>query len=232
MDIQNKLLSLQEENYRDFQAKLMPTVNPQTILGVRVPLLRALAKEINGTKEAEGFLRALPHIYYEENNLHAFLIEKISDFDTCVEELGRFLPYIDNWATCDMMNPPVLRQNPVKLYERILLWLTSGHVYTVRFALGMLQRHFLGENFSKEHLTLAADACCEEYYINMMVAWYFATALTVRYEETLPVLQENMLPVWVHNKTIQKAVESCRISVERKAFLRTLRRKNKKMQKK
>lgn len=221
--IQQRLFALQDEKYRDFNAALMPTVPKETVIGVRTPTIRGLAKELKGTAQAEEFMKALPHEYYEENNLHAVLIEHIKDIDACIEALERFLPYVDNWATCDIMRPKALAKNKEKLMERILVWLRSEHTYTVRFAMGMLMSHFLDEDFRAEYPALVAAVRSEEYYIRMMQAWYFATALAKQYEAALPYIQQRRLDPWVHNKSIQKARESFRVSDERKEYLKTLK---------
>lgn len=221
--IRERLFALRDEAYRDFSSALMPTVERGTVIGVRTPALRALAKELFGTPMAEAFLRVLPHGYYEENALHGFLLERIRDLRTVYAELERFLPYVDNWAVCDLVNPKVLAKDPDLLYERILVWIASGRTYTVRYGLGMLMRYFLDDRFSPEHLALAADLRSEEYYVNMMVAWYFATALAKQPEAALPYLAERRLPPWTHRKAIQKALESRRIPEERKAYLKSLR---------
>ena len=222
-DILEKLFALQDKNYRAFQSKLMPTVPPETVIGVRTPLLRKLAKELSGTPQAESFLRCLPHTYYEENNLHAFLVEKIRDYPTALAETERFLPYIDNWATCDCFCPKVFAKHKAELIPSIRRWLDSDKVYTVRYAMGMLMRYYLDEEFQPEYLAWVADVHSEEYYLNMMRAWYFATDLAKQPDTALPWLTERQLDVWTHNKTIQKAVESFRIPPEMKQQLRMLR---------
>lgn len=219
------LFSMQDETYKQFHAKLVPTIYTDTIIGVRVPALRKLAKKLNGTEEARLFLSTLPHQYYEENNLHAYLIAQIKDYDICVAEVERFLPYIDNWATCDGLSPKVFKKHLSELMEPIRRWLASDETYTVRFAIGMLMQFYLEEAFEVAHLDMVASIESEEYYINMMIAWYFATALAKQYEATLPYLQTNRLALWTHNKTIQKAVESYRITDAQKQYLKTLKRK-------
>ena len=201
----------------------MPTISPETIIGVRTPLLRKLAKELSGTPQAEEFLHSLPHKYYEENNLHAFLIEKNRDYDAALEETERFLPYIDNWATCDCFCPKCFAKHKEELLTSICRWLESDQLYIVRYAIGMLMRYYLDEAFRPEYLAWVAGVHREEYYLNMMRAWYFATALAKQPDDTLPWLAERRLDAWTHNKTIQKAVESYRISPERKQQLRQLR---------
>ena len=222
--ITDSLFELQDLKYRDFNSKLIPTVEPDRVIGVRTPDIRALAKELNGSVEAEDFLKKLPHFYYEENNLHAFLLEKIKDYSQLIKRLDSFLPYVDNWATCDSMKPPIFKKNKDKLIVDIMRWLKSGDTYTVRYALNMLMTHFLdGEDFKEEYLSLAAGVKSDEYYINMMIAWYFATALAKQRDCAMKYITGYRLSAWVHNKTIQKSVESFRISNEDKDFLKTLR---------
>lgn len=222
-EIQQRLFALQDAGYRDFHAALMPTVDKALVIGVRMPALRALAKELKGTEPAADFMAQLPHKYYEENNLHAALIGHIRDFDACMTAVERFLPYVDNWATCDMMNPRALAKDKAALLERIRLWLQSGHTYTVRFGMGMLMNHFLEEDFREEYPALVASVRSEEYYVRMMQAWYFATALAKQYEAAVTYLEQRRLGAWVHNKTIQKARESFRVSQEQKEYLKSLK---------
>ena len=224
--IQEKLFALQDLNYRQFQAKLMPTVDPEQIIGVRMPALRKLAKELKGTAEAEAFLAALPHRYYDENSLHGLLLCARSGYEETVAGLDIFLPYVDNWATCDLLSPRAFRSHPPQLPEQIRRWLDSGDTYTVRFGLEMLMSFYLDECFRPEYLDWAAEVKSEEYYVRMMVAWYFATALAKQYDAALPYLTSRRLEQWTHNKTIQKAVESYRITPEQKDALRALRWKN------
>ena len=222
--VTERLFSLADEGYRLFQTPLLPSVEPERIIGVRTPVLRKLAKEMAGTAEAEAFLRDLPHTYYEENNLHAFLVEQMKDYDACVAAIDTFLPYVDNWSTCDGWSPKVFKKHPEELLVKIREWMASDLPYTVRFGIGMLQRYFLDERFDPVYLAWVATIDREEYYVRMMVAWYFATALAKQYESTLPYVEQGWLPVWTHNKTIQKAVESYRISAEQKNYLKTLRK--------
>ncbi len=221
-DLQAKLLALGEEDYRIFQCRLMPTVDPGTVIGVRTPLLRKMAKEMAKAGATQDFLQALPHRYYEENNLHAFLIEQITDFDACVTALNRFLPFVDNWATCDSMNPRVLGRHKSHLLATTEAWLCSKDTYAVRFGIKMLMTWFLDDDFCPLYLDRVASIQSEQYYVNMMIAWYFATALAKQYEATLPYLQEQRLPAWIHAKTVRKAIESYRITPAQKALLRTL----------
>lgn len=221
--IQEHLFSLQDLKYRDFNSKLIPTVAPDLIIGVRTPELRKYAKAIYGSAEAEEFLRALPHRYFEENNLHAFLLENRKDYHQLIEELNLFLPCVDNWGTCDTLSPAIFKKHLPKLREQCRVWLDSKHTYVVRFAIGMLMRHFLDDAFSSEYLCWVASVRSEEYYIQMMTAWYFATALAKQYDAALPYLSDHKLDDWTHSKAIQKAIESNRITPEQKAFLRTLK---------
>ena len=225
MNIREELFALQDLKYKEFHKRLIPTIDEDTIIGVRIPALRALVKEFSATEEAAEFMKELPHPYYEENNVHAFLIEKIKDYDTCIRELDKFLPYVDNWATCDSMAPKVLKKHLPELMDKIKEWLASDQIYTVRYGIGLLMKFYLDEAFEEKYLQMVADVQSEEYYINMMIAWYFATALAKHYEKALSYLEEQKLDVWAHNKTIQKAVESHRITPEQKAYLKTLKRK-------
>ncbi|MEA4831361.1 hypothetical protein SDC9_122846 [bioreactor metagenome] len=219
--LQNRLFALQDIKYRDFQCKLIPTVNPKTMIGVRTPELRKLARDLSKTPEASEFLKSLPHRYYEENNLHGFLIEQIKDYDTCIAALDTFLPYVDNWATCDLISPGIFIKYLPKLLEKIKEWLKSDQIYTVRFGIEMLMSFYLDDQFAPEYNELVAGIRSLEYYINMMIAWYFATALAKQYDATLPYIEQHRLDAWTHNKTIQKAVESYRISDKQKVYLRT-----------
>ena len=223
VDIQQELFALQDLSYRDFHAKLMPTVDKARVIGVRTPKLRAFAKEFGKTEEAKEFLKVLPHQYYEENNLHGLLIEQIKDYPTLIRELNRFLPCIDNWSTCDLLTVRVVKKHLDTFTEEVERWLASDHTYTIRFGIGMLMRYYLEEHFSLEYPEKVAKIRSEEYYVNMMRAWYFATALAKQYEAIFPFLEEKRLDAWTHNKTIQKAIESYRITQEQKVYLRTLR---------
>ena len=222
-EIQAALFALQDEQFRAFNARLLPTVSGEQIIGVRTPKLRALAKSLAGSELAERFLRELPHAYFEENGLHAFLLERIADFNRCLAEVERFLPYIDNWATCDCMAPRALARRPQELEAKAQEWIASSRTYTVRYGIGTLLRYFLDERFCVAHLELVAGVRSDEYYVNMMIAWYFATALAKQWQAALPILQECRLARWAHNKTIQKAIESDRIAKEQKEILRALK---------
>ena len=224
--IEKKLLELQDLQYREFHAKLMPNVDPDRIIGVRTPQLRKLAKEIAGENYSNDFLEELPHRYYEENNLHAALINlKYKEVKGLIEQVERFLPYVDNWATCDLLSMKLFKKYPQPVLEKVKQWMASKHTYTVRFGIGTLMRYYLEEQFKPEYLQWVAAVDSEEYYVKMMVAWYFATALAKQYGATLPYLEKGLLPTWNHNKAIQKAVESYRITPEQKQYLRTLKRK-------
>ncbi|AET69700.1 putative DNA alkylation repair enzyme [Desulfosporosinus orientis DSM 765] len=222
-EVRRRLFELQDLKYKEFACKLMPTVSPETVIGVRTPDLRKLAREFSKRPEAAEFLKILPHGYYEENNLHGFLIETIKDYEAAVAAVDEFLPYIDNWATCDLISPKIFKKHLSELYEKIKVWLISDRTYTVRFGIGMLMSFYLNDAFRPEFLEVVAGIRSEEYYVNMMIAWYFATALAKQYEATVPYIQEQRLEKWTHNKAIQKAVESYRISDEAKAYLRTLK---------
>ena len=222
-DIQSKLFDLQDIKYRDFHAKLMPTVNKEKIIGVRIPVLRSFAKEFGKTKEARLFLQVLPHSYYEENNLHGLLLEQIKDYEKCLQELERFLPFIDNWATCDLLAVRTVKKHLDVFIEEVYRWIQSQHTYTIRFGIGMLMRYYLDENFQMEYPEKVMQICSKEYYVNMMRAWYFATALAKQPDAALPWLTEKRLDLWTHNKAIQKAVESRRIPLGMKQLLRGLR---------
>ena len=223
MSIRETLFSLREEKFAAFQARLIPNVAPERVIGVRTPALRKLAKTLRGSGEAEEFLKALPHEFFEENNLHAFLLCEMKDFEACVQAVEDFLPYVDNWATCDQMSPGVFRKNKQALLPHIRRWIASEQCYTRRFGIGMLMSHFLDEDFREEYLSLVSDIRSEEYYVNMMIAWYFATALAKQYEAALPYLENRRLDPWVHNKAIQKALESFRVSDGHKTYLKTLK---------
>ena len=227
-EITEQLIVMKDEVYKNFHGKLMPTINPDTILGVRVPLLRKFSNQLSKSfskEEIERFMSELPHRYYEENNIHAFLIEKINDYEECIAALDKFLPYVDNWATCDMMNPKIFKKNTQKLFDKIEEWMSSSHVYTIRFGIGMLMRFYLDDDFSTQYLDMVANIVSDEYYVNMMKAWFFATALAKQYEATLPYIQHNRLDIWSHNKAIQKAIESFRVPKEHKDELRSYKRK-------
>ena len=214
---------MQDNDYSSMQAKIIPTVAADRIIGVRTPALRSFAKDLYKDHDIESFLSCVPHQYFDEDQLHAFVISLEKDFDKCIAEVDAFLPFIDNWATCDQLAPKVFKKEPKKLLPYIQTWIKSDKTYTVRFAIGMLMQHFLDANFDAKFMDMVAAVRSEEYYVNMMIAWYFATALAKQYESALPYLEEKRLTDWVHNKTIQKSVESYRISDAQKAYLKTLK---------
>ena len=221
--IHSQLLSMSEPSYQKFSSSLIPTVDPKTVLGIRMPRLRAYAKALPA-RDAAAFLAELPHDCFEDNNLHAFLIMGIREFDTCLEEVTRFLPHVDNWATCDSLRPAAFSKNPERLRPAIDAWLESDHPYTVRFAIELLMLHFLEERFDARDLERIAKLQSDHYYVKMMIAWYFATALAKQYPHALPYLEQRRLSPWIHNKTIQKALESYRLTPAQKEHLKPLRR--------
>lgn len=222
--IREDLFAMQDEGYKEFHKKLIPTVDSDRIIGIRTPQLRKYAKNLAKLPEKEVFLSVLPHTYYEENNLHAFLIECIKDYEEAMTQTERFLPYIDNWATCDSFSPKVFRKHPREVYKKAEEWIHHRETYTIRYGVGILMENYLEEEFQPEMLKLVSEIQSEEYYVNMMCAWYMATALAKQRDWTLPYLEEKKLSLWVHNKTIQKAVESRRIDKELKTYLKTLKR--------
>ena len=222
--ITDRLFEMQDTGYRDFQRRLMPDIPKEKVIGVRTPALRKLAKELAGTEEAAAFISQLPHKYYEEDNLHTFLICEMKDYDDCMAEVEQFLPYIDNWATCDCFTPKVFKKHRAEVYEKIKQWLGSAETYTVRFGIVTLM-DYLKTDFEKQMLSLVADIRSEEYYINMATAWYFSMALVWQYNAALPYLTEERLDKWTHNKSIQKATESRQIDDKTKEYLRTLKRR-------
>ena len=222
-EIRNELFKMQDIAYRDFNSKLIPTVDKESMIGVRTPELRKYAKQLAKREDIEEFLHSLPHKYFDENQLHAFIVSEIKDFKSCVDKVNEFLPYIDNWATCDQLSPKVFKKYHKELITYIKEWLESDKVYTVRFGIGMLMEHFLDEDFDISYLETVSNIRSDEYYVNMMIAWYFATALAKRYESVLPFIENRRLEIWTHNKAIQKAVESYRISTDRKTYLKELR---------
>lgn len=230
-DIQSKLFSLADVEYKDFHSRLIPNVNVERIIGVRTPRLRQYAKELF-REGADDFLSALPHGYYEEDNLHAFLIEQIDDYDEVISRLDAFLPYVDNWATCDMMSPKCFSKNRDRLYKDAYRWMEAEHPYCVRYGICMMMKHYLGNNFKTEFLEKVASVRSDEYYVKMGVAWYFATALTCNYNEVLPYVQSGALEQWTHNKAIAKACESLVLPADRKAELKTYRKISEKKWKK
>lgn len=219
-EIKQRLFELQDVKFREFHSRLIPNIDPATVIGVRTPELRRLAKEIS---EDEGFLRVLPHEYYEENQLHALIITGMKDFGGCIARLDEFLPYADNWATTDIMTVKLFKKHTAELLPHIRRWLDSGRTYTVRYAVGCLMNFFLDGEFRTEYPEMVSGVDCGEYYVSMMVAWYFATALAKQYDAVIPYIEGRRLDTATHRRTIQKAVESFRITDEQKAYLRTLR---------
>lgn len=222
-EIQKHLFELQDMAYRDFHSRLMPDTDKETVIGIRVPVLRKYAKSIAGTELSEKFIKELPHHYYEENNLHMMLITRIKDYDKCLSEVERFLSYIDNWATCDFPAPKCFENHKEELLPVIKRWIASGETYTIRYGIGMLMRLYLDADFDPEYVKLVAEVKSDEYYVNMMIAWYMATALAKQWDAVIPYIEEHRMSDWVHRKTIQKAVESYRITDEQKRYLKGYR---------
>ncbi|MBR6836297.1 MAG: DNA alkylation repair protein [Oscillospiraceae bacterium] len=222
-EITETLFKMQDIKYRDFQSKLIPPKTADDMIGVRTPELRKYAKELLKREDVGEFLAGLPHRYFDENQLHAFIISGIRDYKCCMEEVCRFLPYVDNWATCDQMSPKVFKKHRPELFRQIKKWIKSKDTFTVRFAVGMMMEHFLDEDFDTGYPKMVSEIRSDEYYINMMIAWYFATALAKQYDVILPYIEEKKLDKWTHNKAIQKSVESLRITPEQKAYLKTLK---------
>ena len=222
-DLHKKLYSLQDMKYRDMQIRIIPSINPESVIGVRTPELKRMATDVLKAGDYQEFLNELPHKYFEENQLQAFIISGIKDLNECMEELEKFLPYVDNWATCDQMSPKIFRKHRKELLTHIKKWIKAEKTYTVRFGVGMLMEHFLDEEFDPEYPAMVAEIRSEEYYVNMMIAWYFATALAKQYESVLPYLEQKRLDDWTHNKAIQKSVESRRITEEQKIYLKSLK---------
>ena len=223
MSVYERLLEFKDDKYRDFQSALVPNISKDTILGVRTPDMRNIAKAVFGTDEGKKFLKKLPHKYYEENLVHFFMIAMIKDFDECVKETERFLPYIDCWPVCDQSSPKVFKKNHEKLLPLVKKWIDSDHVYTSRFGMRMLMNEYLGDDFKCEYLTWVSSKKGEDYYLKMMVAWYFATALAKQYDATIHVFEKHELDEWCHKKAIQKAIESFRVSDEHKEYLKSLK---------
>ena len=224
-DIYKALVSLQDNGYRDMQITTIPSLDPDSIIGVRTPALRSLAKELSKREDIDKFLNSLPHKYFEENQLHAFILSGMKDAVKAFELVDKFLPYVDNWATCDQMSPKIFKKNKELLLEYADKWINSDLPYVKRFGIGMLMEHFLDEDFKTTYLTKVSKIRSDEYYVNMMIAWFFATALAKQYDATLPYIEKQKLDIWTHNKTIQKSVESYRITPEQKEYLKSLKRK-------
>ena len=223
MNVYEELCKYKDDKYRDFQSNLVPNISKDTILGVRTPDMRKIAKDMFGTAEGNKFLKKLPHKYYEENLVHFFMIAMIKDFDECIKDTERFLPYIDCWPVCDQSSPKAFKKKHAELLPLIKKWIDSDHVYTSRFGMRMLMNEFLGDDFKPEYLKWVASKKGEDYYLKMMIAWYFATALAKQYDATIPYFEKHVLDDWCHKKAIQKAVESFRVTDEHKEYLKSLR---------
>ena len=224
--IQERLFKLQDKKYQEMQYKIIPNINKETIIGVRTPELRSLAKELI-KEDYQSFLNNLPHKYFDENQLHAFIISEIKDYKECINYINKFLPYVDNWATCDQMSPKIFKKNTNILIDDIKEWLKSKETYTIRFGIGTLMQYYLDDNFEPVYLEMISKIKSEEYYVNMMISWYYATALAKQYESTIPYIENKKLDIWVHNKTIQKAIESYRITPEKKEYLKGFKKHEK-----
>ena len=222
-EIREDLFANQDVKYIDFQSKLTPTIEANTAIGVRTPVLRKLAKDYSKRQDVDDFLADLPHKYFDENQLHAFILSEIKDFDECIGKLESFLPFVDNWATCDQMSPKCFKKNHEKLLPYLNKWIKSDDTYTVRFAIVTFMSHFLDDDFDEGYLKLVSDIKSDEYYINMAIAWYFATALAKQYDKTIPYIENKTLDVWTHNKAIQKSIESYRVTAEHKEYLKSLK---------
>ena len=223
--ILDELFKLQDIKYRDFQVKLFPTLNSEDFIGVRTPDLRKLAKDLVKNNNYISFLNELPHKYFDENQLHGFIISEIKDYDECLMYLNKFLPFIDNWATCDQTSPKVFKNKHDKLLKEVKKWIKSKKTYTIRFGIGMLMQYYLDENFQNNYLDLVCNIKSNEYYVNMMRAWFFATALAKQYDSTISLFENKSIDMWTHNKAIQKAIESYRISQDKKDYLKSLKYK-------
>ena len=226
-EIRDRLFSLQDAKYRELQIKILPNLEPESIIGVRTPELRQMAKELAVREETGAFLKDLPHRYFDENQVHAFILSGMKDYTAYMEALEHFLPYVDNWATCDQMSPKVFRKHRMELLGSIRKWIASDQAYTIRFGIGMLMEHYLDGDFDPAYPEMAAGVRSGEYYVNMMTAWYFATALAKQYDAVIPYIENRRLDPWTHNKAIQKAIESYRITPEQKEYLKTLKIRNK-----
>ena len=221
--IRKELFENQDEAYRQMQVKIIPSVDADSIIGVRTPKLREMAKRYKKAEDIDEFLNELPHKYFDENQLHAFILSESKEYEKCMEQTNVFLPYVDNWATCDQMSPKIFKKHREELLENIKKWIKSKETYTIRFGVGMLMEHFLDEDFNLSYPEMVATLRSEEYYVNMMIAWYFATALAKQYDAVLPFIEGKKLDVWTHNKAIQKSVESYRITPEQKEYLKSLK---------
>ncbi|MCI6705071.1 MAG: DNA alkylation repair protein [Erysipelotrichaceae bacterium] len=223
MKIQEELFKLQDISYKEFHSKLIPTIDKNTIIGIRIPLLRSYAMKIKYTKEADKFLNTLPHTYYDENVLHALLLSEMTDYETFIKSIQAFLPYIDNWAVCDVLKPKSIKKHKQIFIDEIKSWISSKDTYTIRFGVVMLMTYYLDEDYQKDYLNYPLQVKSNEYYVNMAISWFYATALSKHYDEVVKILKDKKLSVWVHNKTIQKAIESYRITKEQKEELKKLK---------
>ena len=222
-EVYDKLILNKDDTYKEFQAKLVPNIPKESIIGVRTPELRELAKEIYNSDYKEAFLNEIPHKYYEENILHMFVISLYKDFDECINELDKFLPYVDCWPVSDQASPKIFKKNHDKLIKIVKRWIKTPHIYTIRFAIRMLMNEYLDKDFDPKYLSIVANIKGDDYYLKMMIAWYFATALAKKYDETIPYFENHLLDDWVHKKAISKAIESFRVTSEHKEYLKTLR---------
>lgn len=223
MKIQEELFKIQDISYKEFHSKLIPTIDKNTIIGIRIPLLRSYAMKIKYTKEADKFLNTLPHTYYDENVLHALLLSEMTDYETFIKSIQAFLPYIDNWAVCDVLKPKSIKKHKQIFIDEIKSWISSKDTYTIRFGVVMLMTYYLNEDYQKDYLNYPLQVKSDEYYVNMAISWFYATALAKHYDEVVKILKDKKLSVWVHNKTIQKAIESYRITKEQKEELKKLK---------
>lgn len=226
MTLYDRLIQVKDDKYREFQIRLVPNISPETVIGVRTPEMRQIAKEVYESDYRDAFLSDLPHRYYEENLIHFFVLARIRDFDQCVRAVEKFLPYVDCWPVSDQATPAVFKKNHQRILPYIRTWIASDHVYTARFGIRMLMNEFLDKDFSEEYPELVASKTGDDYYLKMMIAWYFATALAKQYDKTVPYLENHRLDEWVHRKAIQKAVESYRVSDEHKEYLKSLRQEH------
>ena len=217
-----ELFRMQDKQYKKLQAKIIPNIDQNNIIGVRTPELKKYAKKLI-KEDYKSFLEELPHKYFDENQLHGFIISEIKDYNESLNYINKFLPYIDNWATCDQTSPKIFKKNTNKLINEIKIWIKSKETYTIRFGIGMLMQYYLDEEFKKEYLDIVAKIKSDEYYVNMMRAWFFATALAKQYEATIAYIENKKLDKWTHNKTVQKAIESYRVPLENKTYLKSLK---------
>ncbi len=222
-EIRKELFAQQDTGYKSLQERTINNIDPDSIIGVRTPVLRAYAKELGKREDVSEFLGVLPHEFFDEDQLQAFIISGMKDYDACMNELEKFLPYVNNWATCDQMSPKVFKKHKQELLKHIKVWIKFKETYTIRFGVGMLMEHFLDEDFSPKYPEMVSKLRSDEYYVNMMIAWYFATALAKQYDAVIPYIEQNRLAVWTHNKAIQKSIESYRITPEQKDYLRSLK---------